>query len=105
MASEAELHVGDEGTILRFTITEDGTALDVSSGSPGTLILAKKDKSFILRDTEFLTDGKDGIVQYTTIEDDIDTKGDWKAQIYLELPGGKWHTSIAEFSVEDNLDA
>jgi len=104
MADE-ELHVNDEGTMFIFTVVEDGEPLDISSATTKDIILARKDKSYFTVDGSFLTSGSDGKLYYITEDDPaIDMKGDWKAQLYLEMPGGKWHTSIAQFSVGENLD-
>jgi len=100
-----DLHLGDIGTILRFTVKDGGVAVDCSSGSAG-LKLLKRDKTVIQRDMEFYTDGTDGIFQYTTSGSDIDSgKGKWIAQLHLYLPG-TWHghTSKVEIEVDDNVD-
>lgn len=100
-----DVHLGDDGTVLRFTIKEKGVAVNCSSGS-AQLKIRKKDKSVIYRDMVFYTDGSDGIFDYTTSGSDVDEgKGTWLGQIRLYLPG-VWHghTSKAEIEVDDNVD-
>lgn len=101
--SMVDLHVGDIGTVLRFTVKENGVALDLSSCTDLNLHLQKKDKSVITRDLSFTTDGTDGKVEYVTTYGDIDQKGKWKAQVFLTMTSGSWHTSIVELDVEANV--
>lgn len=104
----ADLHVGDIGTGLRFTIKENNVAVNLPgegiSQSDMVLHLQKKDKTVIFRPVEYNTDGSDGKVVYYTKLGDIDQKGKWSAQIYLQSTSGSWHTSVVELIVEDNLD-
>jgi hypothetical protein len=101
----SDLHVGDIGTVLRFTVKEGTSILDVSGASVKTLKLLKKDKTVDYFDLDFYTDGTDGIVEYTTTSgSDIDQKGKITAQVYLEMAGGKWHTSKVDIEVDDNVD-
>lgn len=99
-----DLHLGDELTVLRFTVKENGAIVPLSSGS--ALLKLKKKKEVIIREMEFYTDGTDGILQYVTKTGDIEgDKGKWTAQIELVLPG-VWHghSSKAEVEVDDNVD-
>lgn len=34
---------------------------------------------------------------------DLDTVGLWDVQGYIEMSGGKWHTTVHGFSVKENL--
>ena len=101
-----DIQKDDIGTILRFTVTENGVAADISSATVKTLKLRKSDtdRTVIERTMAFTTDGSDGKVQYTTVADDIDIDGVWQAQVYLEFLSGKWHTSRVNIEVGDNVD-
>ena len=102
-----DLHFGDAGTILRFTVIENGEIVDVSSGS-AALKIRTKNKDIVVRDMEFYTDGTDGIFQYRTIDGDIDEnygKGKWVAQLHLVLPGWIGHSSTADLEVDENVDS
>jgi len=99
----ADLHVGDIGTPLRFTIKESGAPADISGYDWLILHLEKKDKTLIDRSLTPVTDGKDGKVQYITELGDIDQKGNWRAQIFYGDTSGSWHTSIVTLVVEDNI--
>jgi hypothetical protein len=99
------IHVGDVGTIFRLTITEDDdvTAVDVSLASVKTFYFKKPDGTKLAATAEFNTDGADGKLVYTTIEDDIDAVGTWQVQAYVEIGAAKYYSSKQTFSVHSNL--
>jgi hypothetical protein len=102
----SDLQASDRGTKIRVTVKEGSEAFDISSASIKKIIFQKKNKEILEVDADFLTDGKDGKLQYVTSGSDVSMSGDWKLQAYLELsgsPGGAWHTSIAEMSIAANL--
>jgi hypothetical protein len=102
--STVDLHVGDIGTPLRFTIKENNVPVDLSTDCQWKILhLEKKDKTVVDFPMYFVTDGVDGKVEYVTQEGDIDQKGKWKAQIFIGMTSGSWHTSIATLEVEDNI--
>ena len=104
MTNPLDLQVGDIGTVLRFTVLENDVAADISLATVKTLKLRKTDRTVIERTMQFSTDGSDGKVEYITILDDIDMDGRWTAQVYLEMPSGKWHTSKVPIDVLSNVD-
>lgn len=100
-----EIHVGD---IIPFilTIKEKGVALDISSVSVKKVYLDDPDPNNNVRvnDIDFLSDGKDGKLKYTTTKEDLYTHGGWRIQVYIEhFPQGSWHTEIKKFKVMPNL--
>jgi hypothetical protein len=108
MACIEDLHVGDIGTIIRATLQDTNancvaSALNVSSATTITFTFKKPDGSKITRNGGFTTDGSDGKVQYTTVEDDLDQDGEWRVQLYLVLSSGSWRSEIGRFKVIDNL--
>ena len=98
-----DLHVGDIGTKLRFTVKENGIPLDLSGVTAKQLLLEKKDRTTLLKELVFTTSGSDGKVEYITVSGDLDQKGKLRAQIFLETGDGEWHTSIVEWEVEANI--
>ena len=101
--TDPELHIDDKETVLRFTVKEGGVALDLSTSTLRQLILQKRNKEIIIADMSFFTDGVDGKLEYITSGSDIDNKGTWKGQVYLEFGTGHWHTSTADIEVGANL--
>jgi hypothetical protein len=99
----SELHVGDIGTIMHFTIKEAGVAVQLFGATVKNLLLEKKDKTVITRAMAFHSTVDDGVLTYTTTTGDLDQAGKWNAQIYLELPSWKGHTSKAAMTVYQPL--
>lgn len=103
---DKEIHVNDVGTLFRILITDDDgiTYIDISSAIIKQLKFSKPDETVLEVDAEFLTNGADGYIIYTTIEDDLDIVGNWNVQAYIEFADGKkYHSSIKEFKVKENI--
>jgi hypothetical protein len=100
----ADLQANDIGSIIRFTIKELGSALDISQASIKKIFLQKKDKTIVVVDALFTLDGTDGKMEYITSGSDfLSPPGKWKGQGYVEMDGGSWHTSIVDIEVGSNL--
>ncbi len=99
------IHVGDVGTIIRLTITEDDntTAVDVSLASVKKFYFQKPDGAKLNKAAEFNTDGTDGKLKYTITAGDIDTAGRWQVQAYVEIGAAKYYSTKTTFSVHSNL--
>ena len=105
MSATDTLQVGDIGTIIRLTIEDGGTAVDVSSATTQQIILQSPTQgdAAVVKTSSFLTDGQDGIIQYTTVADDLDTAGRWTVQGKVVLSSGTWSTSLTTVKVIGNL--
>ncbi len=104
MNSQANIHIGDFGTIFKFTVLDqDGEALNVSTASGITFIFEKPDTSQVEKDGNIFTDGKDGIVFYTLESGFIDVAGYWKTQVRTTLPTANWLSTVVRFKVEEEL--
>ena len=98
------VHNADLGTIFRLTITDTaGTASDVSTASTKYIYFQDPDGTKTQKTAAFYTDGKDGIIQYTTIAGDIDQVGTWQVQGYVETSLGKFFTEKSSFKVYANI--
>ena len=107
MAKET-IQVGDIGTVFEFPITDSGATLDLSSATVKQIKFRKPKTSTLAAETviktaTFATDGSDGVLTYTTAANDIDRKGTWSVQAYVEIPDWKGHSDIKIFIVGDNL--
>jgi hypothetical protein len=102
-----EIHVGDIGTVFTLEIYEtiDGekTALDISTATAMKIRFYRADKTSFERDLEVTNDGKDGLVEYITVDGDLAVDGDWKLQGVITLPTGTWHTEQKKFKVYPNI--
>ena len=99
----AEIHTYDIGTVFEVTLLDTDVAVDVSAASSKEIIFLKPDGTSVTKTAEFGTTGIDGIIKYTTIEDDLDTVGGWKLQAKVTLPTGTWSSDISKFKVYSNL--
>lgn len=101
-----EIHVGDIGTVFRTTIKSGGSAVDVSGATTKQMLFQKPGAAgtILTKSAVFTTDGTDGVVEYVTVEDDLDTAGIWLRQVYIVLPSGEWHTNVDRFEVYPNLE-
>jgi hypothetical protein len=103
--------MGDSGTInigdtveFRITVKKDPTTpLNLGGASLLQMIFMKPDNSKFVRAAILVTDGSDGKMKYKVSSSELDMKGWWKLQGYIELASDKLHTQIAEFEVFDNL--
>lgn len=103
-----EIHQGDIGTVFELTLYDDTVIVDVSTATTKEVIFQKPTVNgvagaVVTKTAQFKTDGTDGIIQYTTILDDLDTVGNWKVQAKVTLPSGTWRSDISKFRVHKNL--
>ena len=99
----AEIREGDWGTILRVTIKENGSAVDVSSATVKNIILTPPGNGVeIVKAASFTTDGSDGKIQYTIEQGLTDGEpGIWHICARIEMPAGGWTTNFRTFGVAD----
>lgn len=105
MSLLTNVHVGDVGTLLVVTVQdENGAVVDISTASTKQILLKKPDKTTLLtKAASFATDGKDGVLNYTTIAGDVDQAGDWQIQAKVILPTGTWFSTVSTFQVDADL--
>jgi len=101
--AENEIHVQDIGTILKTTVKNGTSVVDISSATTKSIILGKPDNTSSTKDGTFTTDGTDGQLQYTTITDDLDQIGWWKIQAHVVSSSGSWKSDIGNFEVHRNI--
>lgn len=102
----SEIHVGDIGTIFERTVKDQSdVVVDCSAATVKKLIFKKPDGTVVEKTAAFTTNGADGKLRYTTTAlTDLDQAGPWQLEVYVELPSGKWHSSISNFMVYGNLN-
>lgn len=98
-----EIHIGDIGTILRVTVKDGDTAVNISSATSKIIILEDPDGNNSEKTAIFTTDGTDGKIQYTTIAGDLDERGNWSIQAKIVMPSGTWYSDVSVFQVHENL--
>lgn len=101
-----EIHLGDIGTAFRITLKDGNDIVDVSSAvgvGTKTITFKKKDGTVVEKEATFFTNGVDGVIQYITIEDDLDQLGSWEIQAKVTLTSGTWRSNTDKFRVYENL--
>lgn len=98
-----EIHLGDIGTVFEVTMKDCDVVVDISLASVMQVIFKKPDKTVVPKTAVFKTDGTDGILQYTTVLDDLDQKGTWYIQAKITMPTGTWSSDTSKFKVYANL--
>jgi hypothetical protein len=100
-----EIHVNNIQTLFVFTI-KDQDEQPVPITGPGAQVTIKfhpPTKPTFYRTGGLTTNGADGKVQYVTVDGDLIEQGQWSAQAFVEVGGGKWHSDIYKFHVYPNL--
>jgi hypothetical protein len=106
MSAIDDIHVADEGTIIRVELKDGGEVLDVSTASIKKIKFKKPNGTVVSKNAAFTTDGSDGKIQYTTEASPnniLDEPGKWEYQAYIEM-SGKWHSEKLTFIVRDNVE-
>ena len=100
-----EIHLNDVGTQFKLTISDAGTAVDVSpSGTTYTINFRKPDGTCLTKTATPFTDGTDGIISYITSSGDLDITGTWKLQALVDFPGPtEFYSDIHSFRVHKNI--
>ena len=92
------------GVAFQYTIMENGAAINISSATIKRFVFRKPvSDTDLTENATFYTDGKDGILQYTTISGDLNEAGLWTVQAYLSVGGFSGYTDTGTFIVESNL--
>ena len=103
------LRKGDVGTFLRWTVSEDGSPVDVSGATVKQLKLLKPDGTQLTKTLVNSTkstdkkDGTDGRVEYVTVAGDVSAKGTYKWQLFFNLASWSGNSWQGSFTVEDVL--
>lgn len=100
-----EIHLNDIGTVFRLTIVDcDLVAIDISTATVKNVTFKRPDGTTFTKTGVFATDGTDGVIDYVTIDGDLDMSGEgWKIQAVVTLSTGTWSSEIGLFTVYDNL--
>ncbi len=101
--ADSEIHKGDIGTVFEVEILEKGVTLDISLATVKEIKFRKPDRSSVTMTGVFVTDGTDGLIQYTTVADDLDQTDDWEIQGFVRDAVGEWHSEKGEFKVYGNI--
>lgn|SRR5678816_1203076 len=82
---------------------KDGNPRDISTFTTHELVFQRPDKTVIVKPADFVSDGSDGQLQYTTVDGDLDLYGSFQTQAHLVKVGIEEYTEPAIFHVARNL--
>lgn len=101
----AEIHVDDIGTSFRVTMKdEDGVVVDISTATSLLIWFAKADGSTMEKTATLVNSGTDGLMEYVTVDGDLDQAGPWKIQGVVGFADDSvFHSDITKFKVFANL--
>jgi hypothetical protein len=102
----ASLHVGDDGTVVEFTMyREDGTTvLPLGDATELRVDIIRPDQTLINGVAELTTDGSDGKLFYVIVDGDLNQAGPYKFQPVVTKPDGHWHGDVRKEKVKGNVD-
>jgi carbohydrate-selective porin OprB len=82
-----DIHVGDYGSVGKLTITEDGTAVDVSGYTTLQFIFTAPSGIQATKTAAFDTDGTNGVLKYTIEDGLFSTAGVWRVRARVAATG------------------
>lgn len=98
------VYINDVGVVLEAEFLEqDGSVYPISNFSVMTMFIKKPDGTVLTKIPGYVTDGTDGLAQYTTAESDLDQPGTYRYQVYVEREGVEFHSDVFSFIALKNL--
>ncbi len=113
LAASKTVRKNDIGVIFTATFFEPDPdnpdtfiVKDISTATIKELIFQKPnpDLTVDVRTADFVTNGEDGQVQYTSLGGDLDVAGRWSLEGEVTLPTGTFRSDRARFDVEEILE-
>lgn len=107
--SDSDIQVGVVGLLIELTVMETNeltgveSAVDISDATVKRIFIRKPNKVILQKDAEFSTTGADGKIKYSTIATDLDIRGSYSIQAYVETPTYNGFSTIVSFYVNKNL--
>lgn len=100
-----DIHLNDIGTTFEMTVRDENRSIvDLSLASAFVIQFARPDGTKPAPKTGTLsTDGKDGKVQYITVDGDLNKTGNWKVQAKVIIGAASYSSDIHDFEVHKNL--
>lgn len=99
----SEIRQNDVGTKIRLEVIENDAVVDISTATGMQIVFLRPDNTKVTKTATLATDGKDGLMQYTTIAGDMEQAGFWQAQGSLTIGTWSGKTAPVSFEVQPNL--
>jgi len=110
MATTADVHVGDIGTLYKAKVQDLGTPIDISTATVKKLIF-KAPAGVVEKVATVIHPDADWYLTYTAVAADSNAggihskKGTVSWQGYVEFASGdRYHTNIETYEIEKNLN-
>lgn len=106
--ADCEIHAGDIGTVFEIALKDCSVDPPVPVDLTGVTtieIIFKKPLKGKLTKTGVVVNppGTDGLINYTTIEGDLDVVGNWEIQVRVVFPTSTRSSDIDTFAVHPNI--
>jgi phenolic acid decarboxylase len=102
----SEIHQDDVGTRFLITVKDDGSLVNISGVSGGSVhqVSFKKPSDTVVNRNATLQDyGISGVMYYDTVAGDLDEAGLYKLQAKVVVPSGTYYTDVYSFKVHNNI--
>tara|TARA_R100001377_G_scaffold57171_1_gene34099 strand:+ start:457 stop:771 length:315 start_codon:yes stop_codon:yes gene_type:complete len=102
----SEIHQDDVGTRFLITVKDDGSLVNISGVSGGSIhqVSFKKPSDTVVNRSATLQDyGISGVMHYDTVAGDLDEAGLYKLQAKVVVPSGTYYTDVYSFKVHSNI--
>jgi len=102
----SEIHKDDVGTRFLITVKDDGSLVNISGVSGGSVhqvSFRKPSDSIIERNATLQDYGISGVMYYDTVAGDLDEAGVYKLQAKVIIPSGTYYTDLYTFKVHSNI--
>ena len=97
------LRQNDINSKIEVEVTEDDVVVDISGATTKELTVKRPDNTTFTRQALFSDTGVNGLIHFLTIAGDLNLEGTYYIQAYIVLPSWNGHSTIGEFTVEENL--
>ena len=102
----SEIHKDDVGTRFLITVKDDGSLVNISGVSGGSIhqVSFRKPSDVIVERNATLQDyGVSGVMFYDSVAGDLDEAGVYKLQAKVIIPSGTYYTDLYTFKVHSNI--
>jgi hypothetical protein len=97
--------VGEGGFEFQFSFVRGSDALNISAASVKECCLCAPNGSKTIRtNAQFVSDGSDGLLKYTSVAADFNSPGDWQLQGKVVLAGQEIFSSIIHITAVTPLE-
>jgi len=102
--SSNSLFVDNEGTSIQMVLRDqDENPVNLTGASETMFIFQPPSGTNVEKVASIFGSPTDGILQYIVEPDTLNVIGEWQMQARIQLPTGKWTSSISKFHIKSNL--